>query len=96
MKKLKIPFYLKLLKKLPRPWRCPRFSEMNVFVVTMYYHGNNEKHSYVLSVWSTMEKAINAGNLEKAYRNKKYDWDITVWEVDGNETVYNTRYKINL
>lgn len=47
---------------------------MKVYVVTMYRWANVENHSYVLGVYSTLEKARIAGEEEKDYRggNKYY------------------------
>jgi len=38
----------------------------------MYRHGDREKHSYVLGLYSTEEKARTAGLAEELIRGGKY------------------------
>ena len=51
----------------------------------MYRYGDNQKHSYVLGVWSTKKDAEGAGGVEEAWRGGKYTASITDWIVDGME-----------
>jgi hypothetical protein len=55
---------------------------MKVFVVTAYRWGSNENHSYVVGVYSTMERAKKAGDLEESYRGGKYSCHILDVELD--------------
>jgi len=47
-------------------------SDAKIYVVTMYRGGNRERHSYVLGVFSTQQRAITAARRELSFRSGKY------------------------
>lgn len=53
-----------------------------LFVVEMLRWGDRENHSYVIGVFSTREKAEQAGEAEKTWRAGKYEYTIGVFELD--------------
>ena len=55
---------------------------MKVYVVMMYRWGNRENHSYVVGVFSTEEKAIEAAQEEDNNRARKYDPEILEVTID--------------
>ena len=54
----------------------------NIFVVTAYRYGDNEKHSYVVGAYTTREKAEQAKNSEETYRGGKYECGIARLIID--------------
>ena len=53
------------------------------YVVTMYRFGDREKHSYVVGVYSSIECALDACDVEEEWRGgNKYVGEITAWVVD--------------
>lgn len=62
-----------------------KLKEKRAFITTMYRYGNRELHSYVLGVWSTREKAMQAGETEALWRGGKYEPEVTPWVIDANE-----------
>ena len=62
---------------------CPN---CKIYTVTAYRWGNREKHSYVVGVYSTKEKAIFAAVKEETYRGGiKYRCQILEWELDNGK-----------
>ena len=58
---------------------------MKVYVVKMNRYPGFKKHSYILGVWSTREKAIEAGIKERSHRKGKYRATIFSFVTDANE-----------
>lgn len=48
----------------------------------MLRYGNPEAHSYVLGCYTSYEQARFAGEVEQSWRGGKYEYDITVHQVD--------------
>lgn len=59
-----------------------------VYVVTMYRFGDREKHSYVLGVYSTEEKANKAGMEEELHRGGKYKQECLGLKIDDANEKY--------
>ena len=57
---------------------------VNVFVVVMNRWGDNENHSYVTRVTTTMEAALNAGIEESVIRDNKYEPEVICMSVDDD------------
>ncbi len=55
-----------------------------LYIVTMYRWGSRENHSYVIGVFSSEQKAGDAGDAEHKYRGGKYDPEIIEVEIDVN------------
>lgn len=55
---------------------------MFLYVTEMLRYGDREKHSYVLGVFSSEEKAEYAGDVEKSWRACKYEPRVTKLELD--------------
>ena len=58
-------------------------SKGKIYVVTMYRWGNRENHSYLLSVWSKKQKALDECKKEEDYRGGKYMGEIIEMELDS-------------
>jgi hypothetical protein len=58
---------------------------MEVYVVTMYRWGSRENHSYVRGVFSSEEKAMEAGMDEAVYRGGKYGPSVIKVVVDSDD-----------
>lgn len=56
---------------------------MKIYVVTMHRWGDDESHNYVLGVFSSQEKALEAGDIERTYRGCKYEYKVTESVIDG-------------
>ena len=44
-----------------------------------------EVHRYIVGVYSTKEKAKSAAKIEDHYRDGKYDFSVTEWDIDTLE-----------
>lgn len=53
------------------------------YVATMYRWGNDENHSYVLGVFSSLENAKKAMKKEANQRGGKYEGGIVGFELDN-------------
>ena len=53
-----------------------------MYVVTAYRWGEIKEHNYVVGVYSSNEKAVNASNIEYANRGGKYECHVTEHELD--------------
>lgn len=53
-----------------------------MFVVEMLRRGDRESHSYVIGVFSTRENAEAAGIAEEVWRDRKYEYEISEYNVD--------------
>ena len=53
-----------------------------MFVVNMLRFGNIEMHSYILGCYTTFEQARFAGEVEKSWRGGKYEYEITLFNVN--------------
>ena len=63
---------------------------MIVYTVTAY-RGNWEGHSYSVGVYSTLERAILAANIEEVYRGGKYRCQVLKWELDQGKPEYDSQ-----
>jgi len=55
---------------------------VTVYLVRALWHGRNDRHSYIVGVYSTRKKAQEAANIKKYYREGKYDCEIQDWIID--------------
>ncbi len=53
-----------------------------LFVVEMLRWGDRENHSYVIGVYSSKTLATLAGETEKSWRAGKYEYAISVMQLD--------------
>lgn len=53
-----------------------------MFVVEMLRWGDRESHSYVIGIFSTKELAESAGKAEQIWRDNKYEYAISEFNVD--------------
>lgn len=58
---------------------------MTVYVVTMHRWGDDESHNYVLGVFNSADKALEAGDIERTYRGCKYEPKVTECEIDSSD-----------
>jgi hypothetical protein len=53
-----------------------------MFVVEMLRWGDRECHSYVIGIFSTKDLAEDAGKAEQTWRDSKYEYAISEFNVD--------------
>ena len=53
-----------------------------MFVVEMLRWGDRECHSYVIGIFSTKDLAEDAGKAEQSWRDSKYEYTISEFDVD--------------
>lgn len=54
-----------------------------VYTVHAYRFGDREKHSYIVGVYSSAEKALKEAELEECNRAGKYTCEVIEWEIDS-------------
>jgi hypothetical protein len=59
---------------------------MNVYLVTAYRFGNRERHSYPVSVRSSLPDALDDAEFEEEWRGGKYVCEVMEWEIDRDIT----------
>lgn len=65
-----------------------------IYVVKMNRWGNQENHSYVLGVYTDIQKALNAANYEETERGGKYKAEINEMAIN-NSSYYRTIISLN-
>lgn len=55
---------------------------MNIYLVTAYRWGNREKHSYPVSIRSSLPDALDDAEREEEWRGGKYVCEVLEWELD--------------
>ena len=55
---------------------------MNVYTVRACKYGSVEMHSYIVGVYSTEDAALEASDLEEAYRDMEYSCEVIEWILD--------------
>ena len=74
---------INLIKQLMKPIKIIDNDPDNVlFVVEMLRYGDREAHSYVIGVYSTREMAETAGKAEVIWRGHKYEYVVSVFQLD--------------
>lgn len=58
---------------------------MTIFAVTMKRWGDDETHHYMIGAFSTHERAVWEGEIEKTWRGGKYEYHIDEFEIDSKE-----------
>lgn len=54
-----------------------------VYTVHAYRFGDREKHSYIVGVYSSAEKALEEAELEELNRRGEYVCEVIEWEIDS-------------
>lgn len=75
---------INLIKQLMKPVKIVDgiVPDNVVFVTEMLRYGDRESHSYVIGVYSTREMAETAGKAEEIWRDRKYDFVVSVFQLD--------------
>ena len=63
-----------------------------VYITQMLRWGDLESHHYVVGVFSSMRLAEHAGEIEKAWRGGKYEFQVLGCVVDPDEDVEKTEW----
>jgi len=59
-----------------------------MFVIQAYRYGDKEKHSYVVGIFDSIEKAIKASEAENQFRGGKYECEIYEFELNNTGEEY--------
>ena len=59
---------------------------MEVYTVHAFRWGNRDGHSYLVGVYSDLDKALDASDAEEEYRGIKYECEIRRWDLDNCKT----------
>ena len=54
-----------------------------VYTVHAYRFGDRDKHSYIVGVYSSPEKALKEAELEELNRRGEYVCEVIEWEIDS-------------
>lgn len=54
-----------------------------LYSVTAYRFGNRQRHSYIVGIYSSKTKALNAANVEEDYRGGKYNCEVIQVDLDN-------------
>ena len=58
-----------------------------VYTVHAYRWGQRERHSYLVGVYSTPERALSVAEQEEYDRGGKYDCEVLGWVLDEKQDV---------
>ena len=54
-----------------------------IYTVTAYRYGSNEKHSYIVGVYSKKLKSLQEAEKEEEFRGGKYSCEVVEWTLDS-------------